>query len=317
MANEQTEDHNDDQPDGREKPGDSTLVTEERRGTASTVSREEGRDNPSYRHRFSIGVCNHHCGRDHGRNVDDGAALFVGGRHIHRGVQRGTENHPCKYQKQGKSLVTDMAIKAVGNDGKTSGGDGDGRRSVDELGGLDGSTPVGVNVEPGTGEGGIVETTRVVTVNVGSPAWLEGDNTGESELVFGGFEGGEESGGVGDETVVGGRDELGSIVNDVGVYEGGDVGGRVGGDVGGSVGGDVGGRVGLDVGGRVGLDVGGRVGLDVGGRVGLDVGGRVGIDVGGKAGVEEGSDVEGVRGGVETVVLVGVDLGIIVSLVEE
>jgi hypothetical protein len=42
----------------------------------------------------------------------------------------------------------------------------------------DGSTPVAVNVEPGTGEGGIVGIMRLVTVTVGSLTTLEGNGIG-------------------------------------------------------------------------------------------------------------------------------------------
>lgn len=140
-----------------------------------------------------------------------------------------------------------------------SGKDGDGWRSVDESAGLDGSAPVRVNVEPGTGEGGTVEITRVVTVNVGSSVRLKGNSVGESELVSRGWEGEGETRESEDGVMVGGKDDLGSMVNELGVYEGGDVGGRV----------------------------------------------------------EGGRDVRDVGGGVKTVTLVDVDVGIIVSLVEE
>ena len=67
-----------------------------------------------------------------------------------------------------------------------------------------------VNVEPGTGEGGIVEIARFVTVTVGLLTTLGGIRVDGSELVSGGYEG-EESEGLGDEIVVGGKDE-GSII---------------------------------------------------------------------------------------------------------
>jgi hypothetical protein len=108
-------------------------------------------------------------------------------------------------------------MKAVGKDGKTSGEDGD-----DSMSELEGSAPVVVNVEPGVGEGGTVEITRLVTVCVGSLAGLESVGVGESELVTGGWEVKEESGGLEDEMVGGGKDELGSTVNKLGVGEGGD-----------------------------------------------------------------------------------------------
>jgi len=110
-------------------------------------------------------------------------------------------------------------MKAVGKDGKTSGEDGD--DSMSELAALEGSASVVVNVDPGVGEGGTVEIKRLVTVSVGSLAGLESVGVGESELVTGGWEINEESGGLEDEMVGGGKDELGSTVNELGVGEGG------------------------------------------------------------------------------------------------
>ena len=146
-----------------------------------------------------------------------------------------------------------------------------------------------VNVEPGTGEGGIVEIARLVTVTVGSLAMLGGSRVVGLELVSGGEEGEEESGGLGDEMVVGGKDE-GSMVDrpEVGGEEGEDESGGLGDEI--------------VVGGK---DEGSTVkGL------GMDEGGKVG----GRVLVEEGWDVKDVRDGMET--LVGVDVGIIVSFVE-
>ena len=60
-----------------------------------------------------------------------------------------------------------MTIKAVGMVWKTSGEDGDGWRSVEGLVGFDGSTPVMVNVKPGTGEGGNVGIAKLVAVGIG------------------------------------------------------------------------------------------------------------------------------------------------------
>lgn len=58
------------------------------------ISRNEGRvaDDSGYCHWVSTGVCKHHRGRDQGRGVSDGAALLVGGRHIHRRGEGRTEN---------------------------------------------------------------------------------------------------------------------------------------------------------------------------------------------------------------------------------
>jgi hypothetical protein len=75
---------------------------------------------------------------------------------------------------------------------------------------------VGVAVEPGTGEGGIVETTKLVTVNVGPLITLGGGRVGE--LVSGGLEGEDEPGELEGNTVVGGGDE-GLMVGGLGVSE--------------------------------------------------------------------------------------------------
>ena len=142
-----------------------------------------------------------------------------------------------------------------------------------------------VNVEPGVGEGGIVETTKLVTVSVGFSTTLEGDKAGESELVSGGREGEEESGGLENGVVVGGKDE-GSVISELGVIEGGDIEGRV------LV------REGMDVkeGGEMIVSLGVNVGeilsfVEEGGR---EEGGR---EEGGKeeGGKEEGGKEEGGR----------------------
>ena len=150
-----------------------------------------------------------------------------------------------------------------------------------------------VNVEPGVGEGGIVETTKLVTVSVGFSTTLEGDKAGESELVSGGREGEEESGGLENGVVVGGKDE-GSVISELGVIEGGDIEGRV------LV------REGMDVkeGGEMIVSLGVNVGeilsfVEEGGREegGREEGGREegGKEEGGKeeGGKEEGGKEEG------------------------
>ena len=146
-----------------------------------------------------------------------------------------------------------------------------------------------VNVEPGTGEGGVVEITRLVTVTVGSLAMLGGSRVGGEELVSGGEEGEEESRGLGDEMVVGGKDEGSMVVRP-------DVGGREGKEESEGLG------DGIVVGGK---DEGSTVK-----ELGMDEGGNVC----GRVRAEEGRDVKDVREGME--ILVGVDVGIIVSFVE-
>lgn len=146
-----------------------------------------------------------------------------------------------------------------------------------------------VNVEPGTGEGGIVEITRFVTVAVGSLAMLGGSKVGGLELMSGGAEGEEELGGLGDEIVVGGKDE-GSMVDRA------EVGGEEGEEELGGLGDET------VVGGK---DEGSTVK-----ELGMDEGGNVD----GGVRVEEGRDVKDVREGLE--ILVGVDVGIVVSFVE-
>lgn len=146
-----------------------------------------------------------------------------------------------------------------------------------------------VNVEPGTGEGGIVEITRLVTVTVGSLVMLGGNRVGGEELVSGGAEGEEESGGLGDEIVVGGKDE-GSMVDRP----------------------EVGGEGGEEESGGLGdkIAVGGKDEGSTVKELGMDEGGNVD----GGVRVEGGGDVKDMREGVE--ILVGVDVGIIVSFVE-
>lgn len=142
--------------------------------------------------------------------------------------------------------MTDIAIRAVGKDGKTSGEDGDDWMSVRESAGFEDSVRVIVTVDPGAGEGGGVETIRLVTVSGGLLTRLDGDRSGETELVSRGREG--------KEMLVGGIDELWLMVIELGVSEGGSV-------------------------------------------------------EGGK-GVEEGKDV---RGGLERVVVVGKDVGVVLK----
>ena len=203
----------------------------------------------------------------------------------------------------------------MGIDGKTGGEDGDGWRSVKELAGSDSPASVGVNVEPGIGEGG-VEIRKSVTVSGGSLTTLEGSRAGESELMPGDWEGLMVNGsGVGEDTKLGerGRDEGGMSVGGMdegGMDEGGmSVGGK---DEGGmSVGGkdeggiSVGGKDegGMSVGGMEegGMSVGGMEegGMSVGGMEegGTDEGGKEngGMDEGGKenGGMDEGGKDEG------------------------
>jgi hypothetical protein len=86
---------------------------------------------------------------------------------------------------------------------------------VRESAGSDESVTVRVNVDPGAGEGVRVEITNVVTVGSGLLTSLEGDRLGETELMSGGWEG--------EEMLVGGKTELGLLVNDLGVDERGGV----------------------------------------------------------------------------------------------
>lgn len=104
----------------------------------------------------------------------------------------------------------EMAIRAVGKDGKTSEGDW---TTVTVSGGPDESTTVRVNVGPGTGGDVSVETTKLVTVNGGSLTRLEGDRPGETELMSGIREG--------EDMLVGGKDELGLTVIELSKDEGG------------------------------------------------------------------------------------------------
>jgi len=152
---------------------------------------------------------------------------------------------------------------------------------------------VGVNVEPGTGEGGIVEITKLVTVTAGSLVPLEGRRVGEPELVSGGEEGDKESGGLEDGTVVGGKDE--------GFVAGGNDEGSV-----------VGGMDGRSV--VSGMDERSVVsGMDEI-SLGSELGENVRSDVNGREFMEEGREVEDVME--ETEMLLGVDVGKIVSSVE-
>ena len=106
-----------------------------------------------------------------------------------------------------KSRTTDTAIRAVGTDGKTKGD----RMFVKESARLEGSTKVTVDVDPGIGEGGIVEITRLVAGDDRVLAGLEGGRFEEIGLVPGGWEG--------EGIVIGGEDELGLTVRKVGVDE--------------------------------------------------------------------------------------------------
>lgn len=152
---------------------------------------------------------------------------------------------------------------------------------------------MGVNVEPGTGEGGIVEITKLVTVTAGSLVPLEGRRVGEPELVSGGEEGDKESGGLEDGTVVGGKDE--------GFVAGGNDEGSV-----------VGGMDGRSV--VSGMDERSVVsGMDEI-SLGSELGENVRSDVNGREFMEEGREVEDVME--ETEMLLGVDVGKIVSSVE-
>jgi hypothetical protein len=148
---------------------------------------------------------------------------------------------------------------------------------------------VAVNVEPGTGEGGKVETTRLVTVTVGSLTMLGGGRVCGEELVSGGEEGEEESGGLGDKIVVGGKDE-GSVVKRL------DVAGEGVEEESGGLG--------------DGVVVSGKDEESTVKEPGTDEG----DGVSGRVRLEESIDVKDVREGVE--MLVGVDVGIIVTFVE-
>ena len=165
---------------------------------------------------------------------------------------------------------------------------------VKELAGSDNSAPVGVNVEPGIGEGG-VETTKLVTVTGGSLTTLEGNRTGGLELVSGGWEGEEELGGLEGETA-GGKDEGDRD-------EGGKDDGGEGRDEGGE---------GRDEGKDKGRDEGREEGKEEERPItnGLDVGEDTKLG-------ERGKEVEDMGEEVEMVVSVGIDVGKIVPLVKE
>lgn len=140
----------------------------------------------------------------------------------------------------------ETAIRAVGKVGKRSGEDAEGKDDVEKTGGLDESIRVTVTVDCGTGEDVSGEIIRLVTVDGGLLKRLEGDG----EKVSGDWEG-----------LVSGKDELGSMVGELGVNDVGEVEGR--------------------------------------------------------EGVEEGTGVEDVREGLETIVVVGKGVDVIVKLVKE
>ncbi|KAF9650617.1 hypothetical protein BDM02DRAFT_3127598 [Thelephora ganbajun] len=158
-----------------------------------------------------------------------------------------------------------MAIRAVGKDGKASEEDGSDWTCVKELSDFDDPTLGGVNVDPGVGEG-IVEITKLVTVDGGLLTMFECDRIGKRELVSGGRGEEEELEGLEDEVLVGGKDEV---------------------------------------------LVGGKDEVVIGGKDELGV--REDCNVEGGVGVEEGRDVKDVRYGVEMLVIVEVDGGIIVG----
>ena len=81
-----------------------------------------------------------------------------------------------------------MAIRAVGSVWNRS---GEVEVGCEVPAGFDESVTVTMDVDPGAGEGGGVETTRLVTVNGGLLTRLDGNRLGETKLVSGGWEGEE------------------------------------------------------------------------------------------------------------------------------
>ena len=161
-----------------------------------------------------------------------------------------------------------------------------------------------VNVDPGTGEGGIVEITKLVTVTGGLLTTLGGERVGGGELASG-------------------RDEISVMGNDVilvGKKDRMSVSGKDVMPVGGKDVASVSGKDEMPVGGNEEVSVSGKDMVSVGGNDEISVRGkdersrvdRLGAD--GDTELDEGSrDLKDVREGMEMVVPVGVDVRKLVS----
>ena len=155
-------------------------------------------------------------------------------------------------------------------------------------------------MDPGEGEGGIVESTKLVTVTGGLLTSLEGKKVGEGELVSGN-----------DETSVGGSDEASVSGNDVISVGGNDevsVSGKDEISVGGEVEVSVSGKDEMSVKGKDVMSVGGKDEILVSGRDERSVTDTLGVE--GDTELDKGGrDVKDVGKVVEMVVPVGVEVG--------